>query len=119
MLFDFKLVNVVNSCYYWHKSQATKTGVAVRIVFEVVRYCTTKAHHRDLNLSAFVFAVESCNAFFKAVEKHFWSKVLAETKLGVFEELQGCLQEPSSSCCERYISGVRSKIFLLSYLLYY
>lgn len=88
LLFGFKIVDVVNSCYYRMRAHTTKTGVAVRIVLEVVRYCTTEAHHRDFNLSAFVFVVESCNAFFKAVEKHFGSKVLAETKLGVFEELQ-------------------------------
>ena len=87
MLFDFKLVNVVNSCYYWHKSQATKTGVAVRVVLEVVRYCTTEAHHRDFNLSAFVLTVEFYNFAFKSFKKHFGSKLISKNELCVFKEL--------------------------------
>ena len=59
----------MNSCYYWHKSQVAKTGVAVRIVLEVVRYSTTEARYRDFNLSAFVLTVEFYNFAPKLLKK--------------------------------------------------
>ena len=77
----------MNSCYYWHKSHATKTGVAVRIVLEVVRYSTAEAHYRDFNLSAFVLAVEFYNFAPKLFKKHFGSKPISKNELCVFKEL--------------------------------
>ena len=69
------------------KAHATKACVAVRIVLEVVRYCTTEAHHRDLNLSAFVLTVEFYNFAFKLFKKHFGSKLISKNELCVFKEL--------------------------------
>lgn len=80
MLFDLKLVYVIDSCYYRFKAHAAKACVAIGVVFKAVRDCATEAHHRDLNLSAFVLTVEFYNFAFKLFKKHFGSKLISKKR---------------------------------------